>query len=245
MILYVNGCSHTAACDANVVHAWAEDDPDYYGWGQVPHPENLKVSWGKKLSEMLGATEFYCDAQSGGSNPRIIRTTREWIKNNPDKLANTFMVIQWTTWEREEWFYAESNYWYQVNASGIDMVPPEWQDRYKQYVTEVDWHQKTQQAHQAIWELHCELKAQGIRHLFFSGHSTFSDIRDQKDWEVDYIDPYLRSSSYNAVLENNGFEHTRPFGYHFGKEAHCFWAKHVLQYMIDNQIVSADEIPTD
>ena len=134
MILYVNGCSHTAACDANVEHAWAEDDPDYYGWGQVPHPENLKVSWGKKLSEMLGATEFYCDAQSGGSNPRILRTTREWIKNNPDKLANTFMVIQWTTWEREEWFHTESNYWYQVNASGIDMVPPEWQDRYKQYV---------------------------------------------------------------------------------------------------------------
>jgi len=93
MILYVNGCSHTAACDANVEHAWAEDDPEYYKWGQVPHPENLKVSWGKKLSEMLRATEFYCDAQSGGSNPRILRTTREWIKNNPDKLTDTFMVI--------------------------------------------------------------------------------------------------------------------------------------------------------
>ncbi len=243
MILYVNGCSHTAAAEAVVPDVFAVDD-GRYGIDRRPHPINLEASWGKHLSRMLN-TEFYCDAETAASNDRILRTTTDWIHNNYSRLYDTVMVIQWTTWEREEWFHAESNYWYQVNASGIDMVPPEWQDRYKQYVTEVDWHQKTQQAHQAIWELHCELKAQSIRHLFFSGHSTFSDIQDQKDWEVDYIDPYLRSSSYNAVLENNGFEHTRPFGYHFGKEAHCFWAKHVLQYMLNNQIVSADEIPTD
>jgi len=245
MILYVNGCSHTAACDAAVHYAWAKDDPDCYDSGEEAHPENLKVSWGKKLSEMLDATDFYCDAQSGGSNPRIIRTTRRWINDHPNLLADTFMILQWTTWEREEWLHEESNYWYQVNASGIDHVPPDWRERYKKYVASIDWQAKTQQAHEEIWNFHCELKQQNIKHLFFSGHSTFSHIQNKQNWGVDYIDPYDLNSSYNAVLKNNGFEYTRPFGYHFGKEAHCFWAKHVLQYIYDNNLIAPNEICTD
>ena len=64
---------------------------------------------------------FFCNA-------RIIRTTHDWIKQNPAKLSDTFMLIQWSTWEREEWFYQDQ--WWQVNASGTDHVPPELQEKY-------------------------------------------------------------------------------------------------------------------
>lgn len=206
------------------------------------------MSYGKHIADALGA-KLVCYASSGGSNPRIVRTTREWIVNNPGKLADTLMILQWTTWEREEWFYQDR--WYQVNASGIDYVPDALQDRYKQYVINVDWEAKTNQAHESIWDFHCELKAQGIKHLFFSGHSTFSHIKDHmhRDWGVEYMHPYVQEESYHNWLINNGGSYANPDinpkSYHFDAKSHRLWAKYVLQYMLNNQIVSADEIPTD
>jgi hypothetical protein len=171
MILYANGCSHTAAAEAVVPDAFAVDDGKN-GIDRRPHPANLAASWCTHLSRDLGRT-LVCDAESASSNDRIARTTREWIANNPDKLSNTFMVIQWTTWEREEWLH--NGTWYQVNASGADWVPKELQQRYKQFVVDVDWTTKTQECHEKIWILHTELQRSNIPHLFYSSHSTFSD----------------------------------------------------------------------
>jgi hypothetical protein len=151
MILYVNGDSHTAAAEAVSSCCFAEDDGNYISLGRRPHPANLEVSWGLQLAKLLN-WEFYCDAESASSNDRIIRTTQEWVRNNYNKLDRVFMVIQWSTWEREEWEY-DGQTW-QVNASGIDQVPPELQTRYKQFVANVDWKTATQQAHNKIWHFH-------------------------------------------------------------------------------------------
>lgn len=243
MILYVNGCSHSAAAEAAVPHAWACDDGALWQHGDEPHPANLAVSYGRHLADALSA-DLICQASSGGSNDRTIRTTKEWIKKNPDKLADTFMILQWTTWEREEWFY--NGKWYQVNASGIDIVPPELEERYKHYVINVDWAIKTTNAHNSIWEMHLYLKNRGIRHVFFSAHSSFSDIHENRqNWGLNYMDPYFREKTYNAVLKNNGFEYVNPQSFHFGKDAHCFWAKYLLQYIKDNNLLDSNEIPTD
>ena len=61
MILYVNGDSHTAGAEAVNPHAFAEDDPTYEHLKRLPHPDNLAVSWGKRLSTMLkmGFHYFY------------------------------------------------------------------------------------------------------------------------------------------------------------------------------------------
>ena len=150
MILYANGCSHTAAAEAVVPACFAEDD-GRNGIDRRPHPTNLAASWCSHVAHKLGA-QLVCDAESGGSNPRIIRTTRDWIQRNPHQLHNTLMIIQWTTWERQEWLHQGT--WYQVNASGIDWVPAELQDRYKQFVTSIDWQKNTDAAHQAIWDFH-------------------------------------------------------------------------------------------
>jgi hypothetical protein len=241
MILYANGCSHTAAAEAVVREAFAVDDGKA-GINRRPHPLNLAASWCTKLAEKLNA-ELVCDAESASSNDRILRTTQSWLENNADKLSQTFVVIQWTTWEREEWLH--NGVWYQVNASGADWVPPELRQRYKEYVINHDYRAKTQEWHTKIWDLHCQLTNSNIPHLFYNGWSTFSDIQNRHPFGTNYLGPYNRDLSYNSVLINNNFEWVSPNHYHFGANGHCFWAEYLLQYINDNNLIATDEIRTD
>lgn len=248
-ILYVNGDSHAAAAEAANPHAWAEDDGLYWGMGKRPHPDNERVSFGCELANWMNAI-LYLDAQAGGSNARIIRTTRDWLAMQiAAMLQDTFVIIQWSTWEREEWFY--DNNWWQVNASGTDHVPQALEHRYKQFVINIDWPACTRRAHEEIWQFHCELEQQGIRHLFFNANSHFAMPvlnaqqltepvilpQAQKDWGTSYMHPYLPEMTYNSVLKNNGFTTVNPASWHFGADAHCFWAEHVLQYINTNNLI--------
>lgn len=231
-ILYVNGDSHTAAAEAVNNHAFAEDDGELFYLGRRPHPANLAVSWGQTLSGSL-KTSFHCGAESASSNQRIVRTTKEWLSQ--PRNQDVLLVVQWSTWEREEWLH--DGIYYQVNASGIDHVPAELQQRYKNFVADVDWRICTQQWHKNIWEFHQELNGQGIPHVFFNGNTDFSTISDRHDWGTSYIDPYNPNSTYNAMLKQNNYQTVAPDSYHFGKEAHSFWANFVLQYIVRNQLI--------
>jgi hypothetical protein len=232
MILYVNGDSHVAAAEAVNVHAFAEDDSKYFYMGRSPHPDNLQVSWGKLLSLALQAG-FYCGAESASSNARIIRTTREWLSNRVDK--DILVIIQWSTWEREEWLH--NGVYYQVNASGIDHVPQELQEKYRNYILGIDWEYKTKQAHDEIWAFHKELEANGIPHIFFNGNNSFGGITDKKDWGTSYIDPYDPKGTFSAKLEAAGIETVAPNSYHYGKDGHSFFNRFMLQYIIDNKYI--------
>ena len=234
MILYVNGDSHTAAAEAVNPHAFAMDDGDLFYLGRAPHPENLLVSWGKLLSTVLHSG-FHCDAESASSNARILRTTRDWLTQRKNNVEDIIVVIQWSTWEREEWLH--NGTYYQVNGSGIDHVPQELQEKYKHYIIGIDWHQKTQEAHDEIWQLHQELDALNIPHIFFNGNNDFSLIKDQKDWGNNYIGPYDPSSTFNAQIRNVGFETVAPNSYHFGKDAHSWWFKYILNYIIKHKFI--------
>lgn len=235
MILYVNGDSHTAAAEAVNPHAWAMDDGELYHLGQQPHPDNLAVSWGCCLAERLHA-EHYCDAQAGGSNARIMRTTRQWINDNYDRLDRTLMVIQWSTWEREEWQW--QGQWWQVNASGIDHVPADLVPRYKEYVMNVNWAEAQNQAHHEIWNFHQELSRKNIKHVFFNGNSDFESQPNRYDWGDAYMAPYDPEQTYNKVLRNNGLKTVNPQSWHFGPDGHSFWSEHVLQYLRDHNFLN-------
>ena len=235
MILYVNGDSHTAAAEAVNVHAFAEDDPQYFYLGRTPHPDNLSVSWGKLLSLALRAG-FHCAAESASSNARILRTTREWLTNRRD-LEEILIIIQWSTWEREEWYDEESKQYFQVNASGQDMVPQTWQEKYRQYILGIDWQAKTEETHDQIWAFHKELEDQGIKHIFFNGNNSFGGITDKKDWGTSYINPYDPKGTFSARIELAGIETVAPNSYHFGKDGHSFFNRFMLQYIIDNKYI--------
>ena len=236
MIIYVNGDSHTAAAEAVNNHAFAEDDGRYNYLGRLPHPDNLSVSWGKVLSRMIKAG-FKCDAESAASNDRIIRTTRAWLKNNYTSLSNTLVIVQWSTWERQEWLI--DGVYYQINASGIDHVPESHHAQYRDFVMTVDWKSAAEQAHDTIWQFHQELAALGVPHIFFNGNSCFDHIDpdDRLDWGVNYIEPYNTQSTYNQWLINNGHTTVSPNSWHFGQSAHAAWAKFVLQYIVKHQMV--------
>ena len=234
MLLYVNGDSHTAAAEAVNVHAFAEDDPKLWTLGRQPHPDNIAVSWGRMLSLSLSAV-FQYGCESASSNARIIRTTRDWINQYRLNIDSKLVIIQWSTWEREEWLHDGT--YYQVNASGIDQVPQELQEKYRQYILGIDWQAKTEEAHNQIWEFHKELEAQGIKHVFFNGNNDFSRIIDQKDWGISYIGPYNPNKTFDAVVRAGGFDTVAPKSYHFGKEAHSYFNRFMLQYIIDNKLI--------
>jgi hypothetical protein len=234
MILYVNGDSHTAGAEAVNTYAFAEDDPDLFYLGRSPHPENLEVSWGKTLSLALRAG-FRCDAESASSNSRIIRTTRDWLAGGGAKHPNQLIIIQWSTWEREEWLH--NGVYYQVGASGIDHVPPELQEKYRHFVVGTDWKLKTQQAHDEIWQFHQDLKKKKIKHIFFNGNTAFDQIKDKKEWGTSYIDPYNIELTYNSIIRNADIETVMPNSWHFGRDGHSFFSRFLLNYIISNKFV--------
>jgi hypothetical protein len=242
MILYVNGDSHAAAAEAVNPHVFAEDDGIYWSMGRQPHPANLRVSFGCELANWLGAI-LHCDAESASSNRRIMRTTRDWINQNHDLLSDTLMVIQWSTWEREEWWI--DGRWWQINASGIDDVPESHQQQYKEFVISINWEQRTQHAHEEIWQFHQELKQQKIAHVFFNGNNHFDSIVNRRDWGANYMYPYDQTKTYNHVLRNAGYQTVTTESWHFGPDAHCFWAEYLLQYIKTNNLVDTDAISAD
>jgi len=232
MILYVNGDSHTAGAEAVNSHAFADDDPAYKHLGRLPHPDNLEVSWGTQLANLL-KTGFHCDAESAASNSRIIRTTKEYTSkiNKPD---NFFFIIQLSTWEREEWLI-DGNY-YQVNASGIDIVPDNHKQRYKEYIANIDWDKKTKQAHDDVIELHEFLEGHNLRHIFFNGNNTFSRIKKKYNFGTSYMQPYTKNFSFSDFLLNQNIQTVLPGSYHFGKDGHSKWANVMLKYIIKNNL---------
>ena len=221
MILYVNGDSHSAGAEAVNDYCFAEDDPFYYALGRIPHPDNERVSYGCNIANELFAI-LYCDAESASSNARIIRTTRKYLEtNNPD-----FVIIGWSTWEREEWLH-DGVYW-QINAGGIGHDwPKPVKEQYQNYIVNLNWHEKTREAHQQIHEFHIELLDSGVPHLFFNSYNDFH-TQEPVNWCDSYIDPYNPNMTYYQWLTDQGFQ-SNP-SYHFGPDAHKKWAEFLLPY---------------
>ena len=233
MILYTNGDSHTAAAECVNNHAFAEDDPRYFTMGRAPHPDNLERSWSKLLSQRLSCG-LKCHAESASSNDRIMRTTRQWLEKQAKDINRTLYVIQWSTWEREEWLIDDE--YYQINASGIDDVPPHFHDAYKNYVANVDGDTKTKQAHEDIWQFHLELEQLGAKHIFFNGNNDFSKIKDQKEWGSSYIAPYDPNHTFNAVVGAR-YDTVSPASWHYGVDGHRVWAQYITKYIVDNKLI--------
>lgn len=239
MILYVNGDSHSAGCEAVHPSGFLGDNDKYYKPGMydpvwkdeiiwAPYPDNLEVSYGNLIAKKLNAT-LHCHARSAGSNDRVMRTTKEYLQDNKPDL----IIIGWSTWEREEWYNKDDNTWYQVNGSGIDSVPKEWEQRYKEFIINIDWLQKTIEAHQKIWEFHGFLTYKKIPHLFFNCDLTLSAIPEKNlpmyEWHHSYIDPYSTTFSYANYLQSIG---CKPNKYlHFGPDGHAKWAEFLFPYL--------------
>ena len=215
MILYVNGDSHSNGHDAVI-----QDFP------------NLEVSYGNLIAKKLGA-ELVCEAESGCSNDSIIDRTLKYLDTNtPD-----FIIIGWSTWERETWYYDNKSY--NITSSGVDTVHPMLQDYYKEWVIDsvkpYVQRQREQDAHLKIYLFHKYLVSKKIKHLFFNAYSFFFYINAYNNpkyyWgenDMNYLHPYDVKMTYYQWLENKGFKPANPKFFHYGADAHEAWAEFLL-----------------
>jgi hypothetical protein len=71
----------------------------------------------------------------------------------------------------------------------------------------------------------------------FNGNTDFEQSQNRMDWNNTYIKPYDPEYTYDRVLRNNGFQTVNPASWHFGADAHCFWANYLLQYINNNKLL--------
>lgn len=241
MIVYVNGDSHSAGAEAANAYCFLSDDPamawDHYdrtqtAAGRVPHPNNVKVSYGQRIADYYNST-LVCNAESGSSNQRILRTTYDYLNNNNPELV----IIGWATWEREEFFI--DGYWHQFSANmNTDDLSDDAVKFYKNWV--LDRHSVQQycdKAQKAIWDLHQLLVSKHIPHLFFN---TFSGLTTSTllNWDNCYYRPYEHSGSFFNLLKARGYNTVSPTSYHYGADAHQEWANFLLTKLPNESIIT-------
>jgi hypothetical protein len=206
MILYVNGDSHSRG-------------------GLTVHSNQ---SFATRVAKEFGL-DIVNEAQSGASNARILRTSKEYFAT---QQSPTLVIIGWSTWEREEWQH--ENQYYNVNSSGHDPLPKALTDYYKKWVidqTPDHLDAKSRQIHEEIYDLHLWLKQQRIPHLFFNCMYNFFGIQQdqKKDWNNCYIDPYDNDSSFYSYLTRCGFN--SDDWYHFRNDAQRAWGDRLISYI--------------
>ena len=207
MILYVNGDSHSEAKGID------------------------NKSFAQLLAKHYNFT-LQNQAQGGSSNDRILRTTKDFLKNNQPDLV----VIGWSTWEREEWKY--DNQYYDINSSGHNVLPTQLIEKYKQWVaqqTADTTDDKSRQLHEKIYNLHKVLEHRNIPHVFFNCMYNFFSIKQQYNWNNCFVDPYINESSYFWYLKNRGFQ--PDSWYHYNADGHCAWAEFLINYINSNKIL--------
>jgi hypothetical protein len=209
VILYVNGDSHS------------------HGMHLHPHEKFSDI-----VAKEIGFNVINA-AQIGASNASILRTTREYLASGatPDLI-----LIGWTTWEREEWYY--QNQYYNVNSSGHDQLPTELQDLYKNWVIEQrpeTLNAKSMYCHNLIFEFHQELTQKNIKHLFFNCMYNFFQPTRHVNWGSNFIEPYNNDASYYWWLTKQGL--SADDWYHFGADGHAAWAERLIDYIQEQKII--------
>lgn len=226
MILYVNGSTETAAAKAVNNFNFANDDFAKVALGRKPHPDNLAVSWGMRLSKMMQLA-LVCDAETNSSNDRILRTTYDFIRNRLPLLESklTYIVIGWTVWIREEWFDEESNEYIQIPVLDNDECPIKWKNKYNTFIKTVNHSEKQKHWDSEIWELHHLLKNLKIPHLFFNSVESLNpNYTKVRNWNQNYIDPYMLT--FNNFTNNHGY---------YGSEIQNTWANFLFSQLTKHE----------
>jgi hypothetical protein len=237
MILYVNGDSHSLGHGTGSTAGMTTNDNQFHHIDEAPHPDNLPHSYGAVLARDMGM-DLVCQARSGGSIARAIRTTKQFVYQTQGKV---FVLIGMPSFEREEW--ADNHgHWWPINSSGYEKLPYAMQEKYRQWV--IDWSVSStgyyhiqKQHHATLIKFHEWLNAHSVKHLFFNTAQMFSlDGRfEEYDWGHSYYQPYgLHDSTDQFCLwcRSRGFLPDKDG--HYGKDAHLAWARELKPYIENN-----------
>lgn len=214
MILYVNGDSNSTGITGG---HWVEKLQQHYQCQVINH------------------------SLAGGSNPRILRTTRDFFENSSYDKKDLFVIIGWTSWEREEWLFQDQ--YVQVNASGTNSVPPALKDQYLRWVSDsesISQIAKSRVLHCEIFDLHRWFHSHKIKHLFFNAlmpfqHEVLWQPEARLDWDNTFLGPYENDWSYFWFLKNRGYE-PDSWNHHLFPAQHL-WADTIIQQIHERKLL--------
>jgi hypothetical protein len=211
--LYVNGDSHIACT--------------YKDWGSHNHEKSFAGLLAKKHS-----LDYTNHGFAGGSNPRIIRTSKQHLEDADS--SNTVVLIQWSNTARTEWLV--DGKWYQVAD----------QDNYE--ILDNPYLNKVWRAYfDSLWKKECDyvmlnraieqqyhilefsnwLTHRNFKHIFLHGNGSFFTKRSPFEikWPNGiwlYDKPYDSNLSFCDHSLRKG--HQADHWSHFGPEAHQDYA---------------------
>lgn len=75
--------------------------------------------------------------------------------------------------------------------------------------------------------------------LFFNGDASFVDIpqEDRLIFDNRYMDPYLPDATMSIWLNVQGYDTVMTSNQYFGHDAHAAWAKHLLTYIANENLI--------
>jgi hypothetical protein len=223
--------------DSNLIGA--NTDPSHINYG--PDPDNFMNIIGRNLD-----IEFECWAKNGASNDHIIRMTEEWIANTPGNPKEKFVLIGWSTWEREEHKISEK--YYDIDAWSIYNAfwnPPElnpFAESLKQRVESDPYYMDSCSRAWAerIHNYAKFLENRGIKYFFWNAYMTLLRPPTSENFQFDhrYVLPY--EDCFNQYFWLKRVRNHPPKAddpYHFDQEGHRMWAEFLTQYIQDWKIL--------
>lgn len=173
---------------------------------------------------------FRCWSKNGASN-HWIQTHIDYFLADPAWSTDTFVLVGWTSWEREEWPWLYNNI---SVCGGPDFgVPSAMKARYeawKQTLTR-DYQQACKHIwHERIYQVHAALTDRNIPHLFWTTYDNWHDLEDQKDWRDCFYRPYDTHGCMSKWFESQGISAMPGDAFHYGPDAHAAWAKELATH---------------
>lgn len=277
--LYVNGCSWCAGNELDQDPAFdllleqrnwhKQDAQDDLNWNIVDSQGNIvsryedhydEFTWAGRLKNRAAAKFFLNDAQGGGSNQRILRTTLDYVKSlKTQGYSNTLIVIGWTTSGREEiyvdgtWQRWNTNQKFSTTVDRVEITNEDYIRRLDQFQEDYIGLVYNDQAQiveyfNSVYLLDNLLSHLGIRHFFFNALPAWWEGGEYKtDCDVEKVfekDLAWHENTANILHYRDSFMHyvnrnnlTVGKYLHPLAQAHESWANYIWQEMVDRKII--------
>lgn len=191
----------------------------------APDPNNM-VSCFSSLLDI----PFRCWSKNGASN--------HWISSHIDYFLaddswskDTFLLVGWTSFEREEWPWLYSNI---SVCGGPDFGMPEPMkakfNAWKQNLTEEYLQERIHYWHNQIHAMHMKLRDKQIPHLFWCTYDNFKSIPEQLDWHGNFFRPYELEGCMCKYLESQSINPMPNDAFHYDQQGHRTWATALSQH---------------
>lgn len=269
--LYVNGCSWTEGYllqeQQEVIDYAKSKGYEFEGLYTVTKngeriPDGYRMfydnfNWAGNLARSLSIPNIVNQAEGAGSNPRVVRTTVEYIKNlTADEKSKTLVVIGWSLPDRGELFLDDRSgkaHWQKFNAAQefSTIVPAGYYEEgfyrrisafWKNYV--VDVHNTYASVKSFFLQsalLANFLENQGVKYFFFNSfpamwgfdYESYPDKLDELIKDREYYDKNHKClPSWDTFVEFVGDDHTmRLSDGHPNIKAYAAWAEHIVPHI--------------